>query len=71
MGLDRSIRLAFALFHAGHSLVGLGFGLEGAAHTLHGCRRLAVHHRAFVACRIERQLELLCKSRCMALECAV
>ena len=33
--------------HAGHSLMGLGFGLEGAAHTLHRCRRLAVHYRAF------------------------
>ena len=24
--------------HGGHSLVGLSFGLEGAAHALHGCR---------------------------------
>ena len=55
---DCSLSLAFALFHAGHGFVGLGFGLEGAAHAFHGGRWLAMHHRAFVACRIECHIKL-------------
>jgi hypothetical protein len=42
--------------------MGLSFGLKGAAHALHGCRRPSVHHRAFMARGIEGHIELLGQS---------
>ena len=55
MGLGR------ALFHRSHSFMGFGLGLKDT-HILHWCRRLAMHHRAFVARGIERHIKLFGES---------